>query len=125
MRLCILKFREQRLGSPKIGRLESLGEFCMRHGKPVTGLSMALLLLVEAREAGRGAEFPSFALLMVGDLDRPLEVSFRLRAPAVGQCKLSLEAVQLSFMTTIMALSRDGQRLVQRRIGVGRAAGVD
>ena len=93
----------------------------MRHGKPVTGLSMALLLLVEARETGRGAEFPSFALLMFGDLDRPLEVSFRrLRAPAVGQ--LSLEAVQLSFMTTIMALFRDGQRLVQRRIGVRRAA---
>ncbi len=80
----------------------------MRHGKPVTGLSMALLLLVEAREAGRGAELPSFALLLFGDLDRPLEVSFRrLRAPAVGQCKLSLEAVQLSFMTTIMALLRD------------------
>ena len=104
-----------------VGSTESLSELTQGFREPAASVCVPALPPVKAREAGHATQLPGLALLLFRDLDRSMEVSLRrLRVRAMGKCKLSLEPEQLSFMTAVVAFFRNGERLVQRGVGIRR-----
>src|SRR5215813_14707708 len=67
---------KQRLGFLEISGVKALGEPTVDWCKEVMGFLAFALLLPQASQAGRGAEFPRFGLLALGDADGVLKTGF-------------------------------------------------
>src|SRR5262245_34312723 len=66
---------QQRLGLLQVRRVKALGEPAVDRGQQVISLGALALELPQASQAGRGAEFPRFRLLALGNADGVMEAA--------------------------------------------------
>ena len=70
---------QQRLGLLEVGRVKPLGEPAIDGCEQAGGLGPLALVLLQASQAGGGAQLPGFGLLAVGHGEGLLEAGFGLR----------------------------------------------
>ncbi|MCZ6875161.1 MAG: hypothetical protein O7G88_16830 [bacterium] len=74
-----LEFLQQRLRLPQVRRIKSLGEPLVPRGEQVVGILALFLGLPQASQAGGGAQFPGFGLLLAGKQQGMVKDTCRLR----------------------------------------------